>query len=88
MEMTSVMKKSDSSIYTVLATTETHYQILVPGNYNHTFFVAEWVPKEWFTLIEPSQSGNFFSCKAVILIEIVYEKLDQLHLKLEDQRFF
>jgi hypothetical protein len=62
--MTGVMKNSDSSTYALLSTTETHYQILVPGNYNHTFFVAEWVSKKNFTLVPPSQSGNFFSCKA------------------------
>lgn len=81
MKMTTVMKKSDSSTYALLATTETQYQILVPGNPNHTFFVAEWVHRENFTLVPPSQSGSFFSCKAGDALGTVAEKLDQLHLK-------
>jgi len=76
-----VMKKSDSSKYPLLAIIETQYQILVPGNYNHTFYVAEWVSKENFTLVPPSQSGNFFSYKAADAPGTVAEKLDQLHLK-------
>ena len=75
------MKKSDLSTYALLATTETQYQILVPGNPNHTFFVGEWVSKEDFTLVPPSQSGNFFSYKAEDVLGTVAEKLDRLHLK-------
>ena len=47
----------------------------------NTFFVAEWVHKENFTLVPPSQSGSFFSCKAGDALGTVAEKLDQLHLK-------
>jgi len=79
--MTIVMKKSDSSTYPVLGSRETQYQILVATNPNHTFFVAEWVSKEDFTLIPPSQSGNFFSYKGGDALGTVAEKLDQLHLK-------
>jgi hypothetical protein len=79
--MTSVIKKSDSTIYALLASSDTQYQILVPANYNHTFFVAEWVSKDHFTLAPPSQSGNFFSYKAADALGTVAEKLDQLHLK-------
>jgi hypothetical protein len=79
--MNGVMKKSDLSTYALLASTETHYQILVPCNYNHTFHVAEWVNKKDFTPVEPSQSGSFFSYKVEGVLETVCEKLDQQHLK-------
>lgn len=79
--MNGVMKKSDLSTYALLSSTETQYQILVPCNYNHTFHVAEWVSKDKFTLIQPSRSGSFFSCKAEAALGTAAEKLDQLHLK-------
>jgi len=75
------MKKSVLSTYALLGSTETHYQILVPCNYNHTFHVAEWVRKEDFTLVQPSRSGSFFSYKVEDALETVCEKLDQQHLK-------
>jgi hypothetical protein len=67
--------------FVVLATTATHCQCLMPANTNHTFFVAEWIPLEMLTLVKPSQSDNFFSCKVEDVLETASEKLGQLHLK-------
>lgn len=69
------------SKFAVLAMTDTHYQCLMPGNSNHTYFVAEWIPREMLTLVKPSQSDSFFSYKAGDALGTVAEKLDQLHLK-------
>ena len=79
--MTGVVKNSDMSTYALLGSTETHYQILVPCNYSHTFHVAEWVSKDKFTLIQPSQLDSSSSCKVEDALETASEKLGQLHLK-------
>lgn len=73
--------KLSHSRYVILSMTETHCQCLIPANDSHTYFVAEWIPKECLTLAPPSQSGNFFSYKAADALGTVAEKLDQLHLK-------
>jgi hypothetical protein len=67
--------------FVVLALTETHCQCLMPANENHTYFIAEWVPRDMVTLIQSSQSDSFFSGKAGDALGTVGEKLDQLHLK-------
>ena len=69
------------SKFVVLATTATHCQCLMPGNSNHTYFVAEWMPLSMVTLVIPSQPDNFFSCKVEDALETAAEKLGQLHLK-------
>jgi len=62
---------------TVLASTSTHYQILVPANDNHTYFIAEWILKSELA----SRSDNYVFYTAVSALGTVAEKLDQLHLK-------
>lgn len=79
--MTSVIRKSDSKIYLLLATTKTHYQILVPCNPNHTFHIAEWISKNDAILLDISQSSNSVFCKVEGAPEIDDEMLGQLHLE-------
>ena len=67
--------------YTLLAVTDTHYQLMMPANSNHTFHVGVWVPKKDFTLVQPSQSDSSASYKVEDALETVSEKLDQLRLK-------
>ena len=67
--------------YIVLGLTDTHCQCLMPGNPSHTFFVAEWIPRDILILVKPSQPGNYFSCKFEDVLETASEKLGQLHLK-------
>jgi len=75
------MRKSDSKIYLLLATTETQYQILVPCNPNHTFHIAEWISKNDAILLDISQSSNSAFCKAGGAPEIDDEMLGRLHLE-------
>ena len=75
------MRKSDSKIYLLLSTTETQYQILVPCNPNHTFHIAEWIPKKDAILLDISQSGNSVFCKAEGDLEIDDEMLGRLRLE-------
>jgi hypothetical protein len=73
--------KLNKTKYVVLALTETHCQCLMPANENHTYFIAEWVPRDMVNLIHSSQSDSFFCGKAGDVLETAAEKLDQLHLK-------
>lgn len=79
--MTSVLRKSDSKIYPLIASTETQYQILVPCNPNHTFHIAEWIPREAAILLHISQPSNSVFCITEVLTEIDDEMLGQLHLE-------
>jgi hypothetical protein len=67
--------------YSVISSTPTHYQILVPANENHTYFVATWVPRSSFRLASAFQPGNFFSYKVEVVPEIDAEMLGQLRLE-------
>ena len=75
------MRKSDSKIYLLLATTETQYQILVPCNPNHTFHIAEWISKNDAILLHISRSSNSAFCIAEDAPEIDDEMLGQLRLE-------
>jgi hypothetical protein len=77
----SVIDKIRYIEYALLAVTDTHYQLMMPANSNHTFHVGVWVPKSGFILKQPSQSDNSASCKVEDALETVSEKLDQLRLK-------
>jgi hypothetical protein len=79
--MTSVLRKSDSKIYPLIASTETQYQILVPCNPNHTFHIAEWIPREAAILLHISRPSNSAFCIAEGAPEIDDEMLGQLHLE-------
>lgn len=67
--------------YSVISSTPTHYQILVPANENHTYFVATWVPRSSFRVVAASQPGSFSSYKVEVVPEIDAEMLGQLRLE-------
>jgi hypothetical protein len=66
--------------FSVLGMTSTHCQCLMPGNSNHTYFVAEWIPRECLILVPLSQHDNSSSDKVEDVLGTVSEKLGQLHL--------
>ena len=61
----------------ILSSTATHYQVLIPANDNHTYFVAEWILKSELA----SRSSSYVSYTTVTALGTVYEKLDQLRLE-------
>ena len=67
--------------FVVLALTSTHCQCLMPSNSSHTFYIAEWIPRDMLTLVQSSQSDSFFSGKAAASPETAVEKLGQLRLR-------
>jgi hypothetical protein len=75
------MRKSDSKIYLLIASTETRYQILVPCNPNRTFHIAEWIPKNDAILLDISRLSNSVFCIVEDAPEIDDEMLGQLCLE-------
>lgn len=67
--------------YSVISSTATQYQILVPANANHTYHVATWVPRSSFRVVAASPPGSFSSYTVEVVPEIDVEKLDQLRLE-------